>query len=41
MRLIHATAVAFYTQKGPLDLFAPNLAVGVVAKGYEDGLAAF
>jgi hypothetical protein len=32
--------VAFYTQNDPLDRFAPDISVGVVAKGYEDGLAA-
>ena len=37
---ILATAVAFATQNSPPDCFAPDIGVGVVLKGYEDGLAA-
>jgi hypothetical protein len=37
---IHTTAVAFATQNNPPDRFAPDEVVGVVLKGYEDGLAA-
>ena len=33
--------VAFSTQNSPPDCFALQLALEVVVKGYEDGLAAF